>query len=84
MPKLNDKRQVTLPKAICTAIGLHPGDYIAVFARDGMVHVVKMDASEISGKILAPIQSEVCSTNENIETPGKTRVADDRLSDSNG
>jgi AbrB family looped-hinge helix DNA binding protein len=41
MHKLTSKRQVTLPLAVCNAIGLQPGDFVEVFARDGVAHIVQ-------------------------------------------
>ena len=44
MHKLTIKRQVTLPQAVCQAIALQPGDFVEVFARDGVAHIVKMNS----------------------------------------
>ncbi|MGI9304631.1 MAG: AbrB/MazE/SpoVT family DNA-binding domain-containing protein [Gammaproteobacteria bacterium] len=50
MHKLTSKRQVTLPRAVCDALGLTPGDYVEVFERDGVAHLVKMHGESLAGK----------------------------------
>ena len=50
MHKLTTKRQVTLPQAVCNAMDLQPGDYVEVFARDGVVHIVKLNSGNLAGK----------------------------------
>ena len=50
MHKLTSKRQVTIPKAICSQLGLMPGDWVEVFARDGVAHLVRMSDESLAGK----------------------------------
>ena len=50
MHKITTKRQVTLPQAVCTAMDLQPGDYVEVFARNGVAHIIKMDSNNLAGK----------------------------------
>jgi AbrB family looped-hinge helix DNA binding protein len=50
MHKVTTKRQVTLPQAVCNAMALQPGDYVEVFARDGVAHIVKMNSDSLAGK----------------------------------
>jgi len=50
MARLTRKRQVTLPKAVCNAIGFQAGDFVDVFAHDGMIHVVKVDSDNLAAK----------------------------------
>jgi AbrB family looped-hinge helix DNA binding protein len=50
MHKVTTKRQVTLPLAVCNAMALQPGDYVEVFVRDGVAHIVKMNSDSLSGK----------------------------------
>jgi bifunctional DNA-binding transcriptional regulator/antitoxin component of YhaV-PrlF toxin-antitoxin module len=50
MHKLTTKRQVTLPQTVCKAIALQPGDYVEVFARDGVAYIVKMNSDNLAGK----------------------------------
>jgi AbrB family looped-hinge helix DNA binding protein len=50
MHKITTKRQVTLPQAVCHAMALRPGDYVEVFARDGVAHIVKINSDNLAGK----------------------------------
>ena len=50
MHKITTKRQVTLPQAVCTVLDLQPGDYVEVFARDGVAHIVKLNSGNLAGK----------------------------------
>lgn len=50
MHKLTRKRQVTIPKAICSQLGLEPGDRVEVFARDGVAHLIRMSDESLAGK----------------------------------
>jgi bifunctional DNA-binding transcriptional regulator/antitoxin component of YhaV-PrlF toxin-antitoxin module len=50
MHKVTTKRQVTLPQAVCNAMALQPGDFVEVFARDGVAHIVKMNSDSLAGK----------------------------------
>jgi bifunctional DNA-binding transcriptional regulator/antitoxin component of YhaV-PrlF toxin-antitoxin module len=50
MHKVTRKRQVTLTQAVCSAMALQPGDYVEVFVRDGVAHIVKMSSGNIAGK----------------------------------
>ena len=50
MHKITTKRQVTLPQAVCNAMDLQPGDYVEVFARDGLAHIVKMNSDNLVSK----------------------------------
>ena len=54
MHKLTTKRQVTIPQSICQKLGLKPGDFIQVFERDGVAHLVKMTSDDLSGTIKLP------------------------------
>ena len=50
MHKVTSKRQVTIPQNICEAMQLEPGDYVEIFERDGVAHVVKMQDEDLAGK----------------------------------
>lgn len=50
MHKVTSKRQVTIPQSICKAMELEPGDYVEIFERDGVAHVVKMHDDDLAGK----------------------------------
>jgi len=49
MHKVTAKRQVTLPQTVCQAMNLIPGDYVEVFERDGVAHIVKMTTENLAG-----------------------------------
>ena len=51
MHKLTSKRQVTIPQSVCSKLGLEAGDYIQVFERDGVAHLVKMTQSDMAGSL---------------------------------
>lgn len=50
MHKVTSKRQVTIPQSICKAMALEPGDYVEIFERDGVAHIVKMREDDLAGK----------------------------------
>ncbi|WP_263079356.1 AbrB/MazE/SpoVT family DNA-binding domain-containing protein [Endozoicomonas sp. Mp262] len=58
MPKLTAKRQVTIPQNICHKLGLEPGDFIQIFERDGVAHLVKMTADDLEGTLSFPKDSD--------------------------
>ncbi len=41
MPKVSSKRQITLPKNQCKALGIEPGDDIESFIADGQLTIIK-------------------------------------------
>lgn len=59
MHKVSSKRQVTLPKDLCTRIGIMPGDYVEIFEHNGQLTVVKklLGASRGSLKHLKPLNT---------------------------
>ena len=62
MHKVTAKRQITLPQAVCQSMNLNPGDYVVVFERDGVAHIVKM-----TDKNLAEAQANYAKINEFIQ-----------------
>ncbi|MFZ2172077.1 MAG: AbrB/MazE/SpoVT family DNA-binding domain-containing protein [Methylococcaceae bacterium] len=50
MHKITTKRQVTLSQAVCKALAIEPGDYVEVFARDGVAHIIKMNSGNLACK----------------------------------
>lgn len=50
MHKVTTKRQVTLPQSVCKAMSLKPVDFVEVFERDGVAHIVKMSNENLAGK----------------------------------
>jgi bifunctional DNA-binding transcriptional regulator/antitoxin component of YhaV-PrlF toxin-antitoxin module len=75
MHKLTSKRQVTLPQAVCQAIALQPGDFVEVFARDGVAHIVKMNSGNLAGKFHDLIKGKNFPSVEDIDEPLKNRDA---------
>ena len=49
MHKMTSKRQVTVPQEICQALNLAPGDFVEIFERDGVAHIVKMKPGSLAG-----------------------------------
>ena len=75
MHKITTKRQVTLPQAVCNAMDLQPGDYVEVFARDGVAHIVKMNSANIAGKFDYLIKDKEFPSAEEIKDAIKNRAA---------
>jgi len=75
MHKLTSKRQVTLPQAVCKEIALQPGDYVEVFARDGVAHIVKMNSDNLAGKFHDLIKDKDFPSVEDIDDALKKRAA---------
>jgi AbrB family looped-hinge helix DNA binding protein len=81
MHKITTKRQVTLPQAVCNAMALQPGDYVEVFARDGVAHIVKMNADNLAGKFNYLIKDKEFPSAEAIKNARKTHAAKKFLAD---
>jgi bifunctional DNA-binding transcriptional regulator/antitoxin component of YhaV-PrlF toxin-antitoxin module len=84
MHKLTRKRQVTLPQAVCNAIALQPGDFVEVFARDGVAHIVKMNSGNLAGKFHDLIKDKPFPSSEEIDEAVKKRAAKKFLADDCG
>jgi len=80
MHKITSKRQVTLPQAVCQAINLQPGDYVEVFARDGVAHIVKMKTDNLAGKFSHLLKGKDFPSDEDINAAIKKRAANKFLS----
>ena len=81
MHKITTKRQVTLPQAVCNALALQPGDYVEVFARDGVAHIVKMNSDNLAGKFNYLIKDKKFPSAEEIKNAIKNRAANKFLAD---
>jgi bifunctional DNA-binding transcriptional regulator/antitoxin component of YhaV-PrlF toxin-antitoxin module len=81
MHKLTSKRQVTLPQAVCNEIALQPGDFVEVFARDGVAHIVKMSSSNLAGKFHDLIKDKAFPSSDEIDEALKKRAAAKFLTD---
>lgn len=74
MHKVTTKRQVTLPQAVCNAMALQPGDYVEVFARDGVAHIVKMNAESLAGKFNYLLKDKQFPSTEKLKAAIKQRA----------
>ena len=41
MPKVSAKRQITLPKSLCLALGIEPGNQVEIFVANGQMTIIK-------------------------------------------
>ena len=74
MHKVTTKRQITLPQAICQSINLSPGDYVEIFERDGVAHVVKMSDENLAGVFHHLLENKTFPTDEEMKTLVKQRA----------
>lgn len=81
MHKMTSKRQVTLPQAVCQTMDLQPGDYVEVFARDGVGHIVKINSDNLAGKFNYLIQNKQFPSSEEINSALKQRAINKFLAD---
>jgi AbrB family looped-hinge helix DNA binding protein len=81
MHKITTKRQVTLPQTVCKAMALHPGDYVEVFARDGVAHIVKINADDLAGKFNYLIKDKEFPSAEEIKNEIKKHATNKFLAD---
>jgi len=81
MHKITTKRQVTLPQAVCNAMALQPGDYVEVFARDGVAHIVKMNSDNLAGKFNYLIKDKEFPAAEAIKNARRKHAAKKFLAD---
>jgi AbrB family looped-hinge helix DNA binding protein len=75
MHKVTTKRQVTLPQAVCSAMALQPGDYVEIFARDGVAHIVKMGSESLAGKFNYLLKDKHFPSAEELKDAIKQRAA---------
>jgi AbrB family looped-hinge helix DNA binding protein len=71
--KLTSKRQVTIPANVCQALDLSPGDYVEIFERDGIGHIVRMSDQSLAGS-LAHLKTD--ATLEDSRKAAKQRIAE--------
>ena len=74
MHKLTRKRQVTIPKSVCSKLGLEPGNLVEIFARDGVAHLVRMNDESLAGKFSSLIEGQQMPADEEIKKAIKSRV----------
>ena len=75
MHKLTRKRQVTVPKKVCDALGLAPGDYVEIFERDGVAHLVKRDDQSLAGTFAYLTRCKSVPNGDEIKYAVKRRAA---------
>ena len=75
MHKVTAKRQITLPQAVCQSINLRPGDYVEVFERDGVAHIVKMSDQSLAGEFHYLLENKTFLSNEEMKELFKQRAA---------
>lgn len=75
MHKVTAKRQITLPQTVCQAMGLAPGDYVEVFERDGVAHIVKMSTKNLAGEFNDLLRNQTFPTDEILKEALKQRAA---------
>ena len=63
-------------RTVCNAIALQPGDYVEVFALDGVAHIVKMNFSNLAGKFHNLLKNKSLPSAEEINNALKKRAAD--------
>ena len=75
MHKLTQKRQVTVPQQVCQALGLEPGNYVEIFERDGVGHIVKMSLEKLEGKFSDRLKNKEFPTATEMKNAVKKRAA---------
>lgn len=76
MHKVTVKRQITLPQTVCQAMNLSPGDYVEVFERDGVAHIVKISHKNLAGEFNYLLQDKAFPSDETIKATLKNRAAE--------
>lgn len=74
MHKVTAKRQITLPQNVCQSMNLSPGDYVEVFERDGVAHIVKMTDKNLAGEFNYLLQDKVFPSDEMMKEAVKQRA----------
>ncbi len=76
MHKVTAKRQITLPQAVCQAMNLAPGDYVEVFERDGVAHIVKMNHKNLAGTFSDLLKGQPFPSDDTIKEALKKRAVE--------
>jgi len=74
MHKLTSKRQVTVPQHVCAALGLSPGDFVDIFERDGVAHIVKMTKKDLSGQFAKLAKHKKIPSSTRLKASLRTRA----------
>lgn len=75
MHKVTAKRQITLPLSVCKSMNLSAGDYVEVFERDGVAHIVKMSDNNLAGEFNYLLKNKPFPSDETITETIKQRAA---------
>lgn len=75
MHKVTSKRQITLPQTVCKAMSLGIGDYVEVFERDGVAHIVKINSESLAGKFQHLLNNKTFPSSEELQNSLKNRAA---------
>ena len=51
MHKVSTKRQITIPKELCTHAGINPGDMVEIFEHEGRITVIKKQKGISTGAL---------------------------------
>ena len=66
---------MTLPQAVCNAMALQPGDYVEVFARDGVAHIIRINSDNLAGRFNYLIKDREFPSAEEMKNVIKKHVA---------
>lgn len=70
-----------LTQTVSQAMGLQPGDYVEVFACDGVAHIVKMNSDNLAGKFNFLLKGKVFPSTEEVKSAIKQCAAEKFLVD---
>ena len=72
---------MTLPQAVCNAVALQHGDYVEVFARDGVAHIIKINSDYLAGRFNYLIKDREFPSVEEMKKAIKKHVANKLVTD---
>ena len=75
MPRVNAKRQITLPVALCREAGIEPGDAYRCFVADGRITIVRKEAGAARGFLRPVTGDRTLSDDESLRNALDTDVA---------
>ena len=75
MHKVTAKRQITLPQSVCQSMSLSPGDYVEVFERDGVAHIVKITDKNLAGEFNYLLKDKLFPSDDVMKEAVKQRAA---------
>ena len=75
MHQVTAKRQITLPLSVCQSMNLTAGDYVEVFERDGVAHIVKISDNNLAGEFNYLVKNKPFPSDEIMTETIKQRAA---------